>query len=544
MKTPKRKNQKSALRIIEEALHLLRTAPGMLLSIYYLGSVPFVLGMLYFWADMSRGAHADEYSAAAALGLAGLFVWMKAWQRLFALRVQTLVSGSPHQDPSWRSVASANATQTLIQATRFIVIPVSALLAIPFGYCYAFYHNVALYDGEDGHDLRPTCRWAWNQAKLWPRQNHLLICILWLFGLVIFLNVSLAAFILPQLLKSLFGIESVFTLSGYRMIFNSTFMIAMLGLTYLFLDPIIRTVYVLRCFYGSALDSGKDLKAELARILKPGAGTITGLLVIAGCMMPIFGNAETTPGVSQAELEQSIEEVMNRPEFSWRMPREKVAEKQPEDLGPLAAAIKWTIDMIEKGIETIVGWIKDLLKWLDSLLPKSQGPSATENRNWQEPVQVVLLLLLIFLLAIMIFIFLRTWQRRRSGPVITVSTPATPVPDLTDEKVRADDLSTNRWLAMARELADKGDLRLAMRALYLATLAYLADNEMITIESYKSNRDYEHELKRRAHEHLELINMFSANLNVFERAWYGMHRIARSEFDRFARNQQRIFTFA
>ena len=105
MKTPKRKNQKSALRIIEEALHLLRIAPGMLLSIYYLGSVPFVLGMLYFWADMSRGAHADEYSAAAALGLAGLFVWMKAWQRLFALRVQTLVSGSPHQDPSWRSVA-------------------------------------------------------------------------------------------------------------------------------------------------------------------------------------------------------------------------------------------------------------------------------------------------------------------------------------------------------------------------------------------------------------------------------------------------------
>ena len=106
MKMHRRKHQKSALRVIEEALHLLLNAPGMLLSIYYLGSVPFVLGLLYFWADMSRSAHADEYSAAAALGLAGLFVWMKAWQRLFALRVQTLVSGSPHQGSSWRSIAA------------------------------------------------------------------------------------------------------------------------------------------------------------------------------------------------------------------------------------------------------------------------------------------------------------------------------------------------------------------------------------------------------------------------------------------------------
>ena len=71
----------------------------------------------------------------------------------------------------------------------------------------------------------------------------------------------------------------------------------------------------------------------------------------------------------------------------------------------------------------------------------------------------------------MAFIFIRIWQRRRVKPVETISTSAIPVPDLTDEKVKADDLSTNRWLSLAGELADKGELRLAMRALYLATLA-------------------------------------------------------------------------
>ena len=192
---------------------------------------------------------------------------------------------------------------------------------------------------------------------------------------------------------------------------------------------------------------------------------------------------------------------------------------------------------MKKGIESI-------LDWLEGLLPTSQGQSATKDRNWKEPVRVVLLVLLVLLLAVMAFIFIRIWQRRRNRPVESISTPAAPVPDLTDEKVKADDLSTSRWLDLAGELAGKGDLRLAMRALYLATLAHLAENEMITIESYKSNRDYERELKRRAHEHLELIRIFSVNLNVFERAWYGMHRIAQSEFDRFAQNQKRMFTFA
>ena len=544
MKTRQKKNQKSAIRIIEEAVHLLRTAPGLLLSVYYLGSIPFILGLLYFWADMSRSAHANEYSAAAALGLAILFVWMKAWQRLFALRVHALISGHlPHRQ-SWRQIASATASQTLIQATRFIVIPVAALLAIPFGYCYAFYQNVAVYTDEDGQDVRPTCRWAWKLAQLWPRQNHLLICILWLFGLVIFLNVSLAMFMIPQLMKSLLGIETIFTLSGTRMIFNSTFLIAMLGVTFLFLDPVIKTVYVLRCFYGSALDSGEDLKAELNQIQHPGANIITGLLIVILSMTPVLTRAETPASVSPGELDQSIEEIMNRPEFSWRMPREAIEEKEPEAMGPLQAAVRWVLDIIKKGFKSIRGWIKSFLDWLESLLPKSESQSATEDRNWQSPLRMVLLLLLFLFLVFMAFIFIRIWQRRRIRPVETISTAVTPVPDLTDEKVSADELSTNRWLAIAGELTEKGDLRLAMRALYLATLAHLADNEMITIESYKSNRDYERELKRRAHEHLELVTIFSTNLNVFERAWYGMYHIARTELDRFARNQQRIFSFA
>ena len=56
MKPGHKKHHQSAIRIIEEAVHLLRSAPGSLLAGYYIGSAPFVLGLMYFWADMSRSA--------------------------------------------------------------------------------------------------------------------------------------------------------------------------------------------------------------------------------------------------------------------------------------------------------------------------------------------------------------------------------------------------------------------------------------------------------------------------------------------------------
>lgn len=159
-------------------------------------------------------------------------------------------------------------------------------------------------------------------------------------------------------------------------------------------------------------------------------------------------------------------------------------------------------------------------------------------------MRIVLIVLLVLLLAVLAYIFVRIWQRRRPHPVEAVDAVAAPAPDLTDENVRADDLSTNRWLTMAGELVEKGELRLAMRALYLATLAHLADHQMITIKAYKSNREYERELTRRAHEYKELLSNFSVSLNFFERVWYGMYRITRPEFDDFANRHQRMMTFA
>ena len=190
MKTRYKKHYKSAIRIIEEAVHLLRSAPGSLLAGYYIGSVPFVLGLMYFWADMSRSANAGEHCTMAALSLAFLYIWMKFWHAVFAHQVRAQMTGEPPCRWPWQRVISVAATQCLIQSTRFIVLPIAGVMLIPYGFCYAFYQNAAAHVGEDPHNITitSTCKWAWRQSRLWPRQNHLLICIFWIFGVVIFLN--------------------------------------------------------------------------------------------------------------------------------------------------------------------------------------------------------------------------------------------------------------------------------------------------------------------------------------------------------------------
>ena len=343
--------------MIEEAVHILRSAPGALLTVYYIGSVPFVLGLLYFWADMSRSARAYEYSAMAALGLSFLFVWMKFWHTVFMYQVRAQFFDEIPSPWSLQRITSIAATQSLIQSTRFLILPIASLMVIPFGFCYAFYQNVSAHDQAQGQTVRSTCKWAWRQAKLWPRQNYLLIGIYWLFGFVILINVSITAIFIPQMVKTLFGIDSAFTLSGIYMFLNTTFWIVILGITYLLLDPLIKATYVLRCYYGSALQSGEDLRTQLSQIVTSRNKLVTGFLFVSLCLTPFTSMAEAQTPVSSIDLDRSIEETMSRREFAWRMPRETIEPDQQKDRGPVEAAVDWLIEMLGNGIKKIGNWI-------------------------------------------------------------------------------------------------------------------------------------------------------------------------------------------
>ena len=544
MKHRSKQHRKGAILLLEEAVHLLRKTPLFLLSSYFIGTLPFILGLFYFWADMSRSADAKSYHAVASLGLALLYIWMKCWHVVFAARVKMKISGEPLPRWSFQRVLSLAANQALIHATAFFILPLAALVFIPFGWCYAFYQNATVLALNELNDLKTLCKKAWFQAKLWPRQNHILLSVFFMFGTAVFINIASAIYILPHLFKNYFGIESMFTLSGAHAI-NTTFWLVTIGMAYLCMNPLVKTVYVLRCFYGAALKSGDDLKTELKGLLRGRTAAVIGALVVALLAVnPIPATAAGIRFTSPEALDRSIDEVMERREFTWRMPREGIAENEKEPKGPIASVVAWIIDKTGKGLNTVISWINNLIDWLIALLPVGERHTASPDANWVSSVRVAVIALLIGLLGALAYILWRSWMRRQAAQAEITAAAVESTPDLEDEDTTADDLPANRWLDLARQLAEKGSLRLAIRAFYLAILADLADHELITIEKFKSNRDYEMELHRRAHQKEGLLPAFSKSREIFERVWYGMYKIGRPDLDNFAAIQKRVMTIA
>ena len=524
-----------SLQMLEEAVHLLRLAPVGTLLAYYLGALPFVLALLFFWSDMSRDAGAADRLIPATTGLTLLFVWMKTWQTVFARRLRAQLAGEPMPRWNFSRLLRVALTQTVLQFTGLFLIPAAAAILLPVGWVYAFYQNATVLGDAETPGLRLAFTAAWRQCLLWPRQNYFTLFLAHLFGFFVFANLITATLALPYLLKTFFGMETIFTQSTSSAI-NTTFVAAMLGLTWLCVDPLLKAVYVLRCFYGTSLQSGEDLRADLRRFRLPAAAT--ALLAICLCCCAVnFSHAAGTPGtapasspaVSPTELDQSIEETINRREFTWRTPRKKAETKST-----LSERIQASMDKFWRAID-------DFFRKLFNSRRSTSPPSGT---SWMAPISGLMYLLLIAAvcaLVLVVALLIRAWLRHRASQIpIVASTAIAPVPDLADENVAADQLPDDEWLRLARELLQRGELRLALRAFYLSSLAHLARRDLIILAKFKSNRDYERELGRRGHALPELHATFRQNITHFDRVWYGRHETTREQLEAFALNVDRI----
>ncbi|MEJ2731058.1 MAG: hypothetical protein P8185_21560, partial [Deltaproteobacteria bacterium] len=291
---------------------------------------------------------------------------------------------------------------------------------------------------------------------------------------------------------------------------NTTFWVVTIGLTYLCLNPLIKTVYILRCFYGSALKSAADLRTELQRVMTGRIAALIGsLLLLASFACPMSSLAAERSFVSPEVLNRSIDQVLQQREFRWRTPRDVVVENENVAKGPIASLVAWIIDKLNKGFKAALNWIDRLIDWLVNLLPKGDRQMDSSDENWITSVRIAIIALLIGLLCALVFILWRSWVRRQAARAEIFAAAVKSTPDLEAEDTMADDLPSNRWLDFAHELAEKNSLRLALRAFYLASLAGLAEHHLITIEKFKSNREYEMELNRRAHQKITLLSAFS-----------------------------------
>ncbi len=298
----------------ESAVMLARRAPLDAWACYLGGSIPFVLGILYFWSDMSRGAYARERCAPAALGLAFLFICMKTGQSMYAARLLDMLT---HRRRPWtlRRLRRLVWVQSAVQPWGLLAIPLSMPALIPFVYVYGYFQNLTVLGDGDDSDLKSLRRRARQLAGKHLFSHSLTLWLLspWMLGLamvlsfgvvwlmmtivmrhaghdavvvfvvgalffvmfvwplsplgsVLILNLAALFVGIPELLRIFLGWDTVFRLSAGYAVANTTFLVTLFGVAYLCMDPLLKAAYVIRCFKGESLRNGLDLKVALAEL--------------------------------------------------------------------------------------------------------------------------------------------------------------------------------------------------------------------------------------------------------------------------------------
>lgn len=543
-----------ALDLIEEASLLLRQLPVEAWCAYLAGSLPFLAALLYFWADMSLGAASEDRLGPSALLLALLFVAAKLSQSRLAEHLAARARGAA--PPPWgvRGTLRTTAIHLALQPWGLLLIPLALVATAPAGWVIAFFQTATVRAADPGASPRDVARRAWQGARRWQLQHHAVFSILSGLGFFLFLNLLALCFLIPFLLHTFLGIESTLTRSPWSTL-NSTLLATLTGITLLMMDPLCKGVFVLREFQGDALHTGEDLRVALRRRRTQPA--LPGLLLLL-LLLPVAQSPCTAadppphpgserPPISATlpgnELDRAIDRTLEHPEYRWRLPRRAPAEaSEGSDSGAWDRFWKWVGAQLKSAGDFIGRMLDKVIDWWRKLFRPSRPPAENSHLvfDWLSPVEVVAYAALALLLAA-VGLQLARWLRDRRA----AETPAAvqgigePPPDLRREEVSAAELPQEGWLQLGRDHLARGELRLALRAFHLASLARLASRQLITLARFKSNRDYRRELARRAHAAPSTLEDFDENLLLFERVWYGSHAVDAQGVIEFAARVER-----
>jgi hypothetical protein len=470
------------------------------------GAAPVLGAIVYCVARASvHPVSAEEIAFGAAI-LTALFLWM-SWANIrFAASLQAQLS---EQQPRPRTGALWVAAA--FQGTKLIVVPLGLLTVFPFAWSVAFFGSLTTLAGR-AHPVRESAR----MARLWQRQNWFALALAAAFALVVFLNVTILLFMLPTLARMFSGYENGFTRHPAAML-NWTFAATGVGLTWFAMSPLVQAMYVVRCFKGESVASGADLRAALRRI------------AVAVALAAVTAATVEARPVSPAELDAKIRKTLQSPDYYWRNP-EAPASDVPRWVEDLSKLVRRAGHWIRIAVDWLGAELRELLRSKGAPVTSGGAPPGTSLR-WTIYAAVAVIALLALL------ILQRTLSARRSAKT-GAPTGLFGSVDLKGD-VLASELPEDEWLRLAREALERGDLRLALRAAYLANLAWLGSAGFVAISRFKSNRDYEREVRLRSRSD-EITSLLKCNREVFESAWYGDEDKTVADVEDMQRNLMRM----
>jgi hypothetical protein len=420
------------------------------------------------------------------------------------------------------------AIQSFAAAGKLLVLPFAVLILFPWAGVVAFYRNLAVLAGRDQAPPREVARRAQRLAGFQSGQNWMLLGVLFLLELIVAINLGILLGLLPQVVRILTGYESAYSRSGFLFVMNPVFGLTVFAVSWILFDPFAQAAYCVRVFQAESSETGEDLRCGLRRIRT--VASITAAVALFAAITPA-SHADVAP----ADLHRSIQQVMQAPEYDWRLPK-AAASKNASWLSVLDRLFTSIRHAVAAAVDGAGNLLRRIFDWLFPRAGANRpGAPPGTGLNWTVAALIALVVLAGALFA---------WQRsrwKRSGANAPVPQPLQMVkldaPDLTPDLLPED-----RWVELAEACLSEGNYRLALRALYLACLAWLGRRQYLGIHAAKTNRDYQAEFNRRARELPAARALFAGSVARFERAWYGLHPVSLDDTVQFREGIEQMKT--
>jgi len=554
----------SPLEALERGFALFRSTFATEAWRYYTGAVPLLLSFIPFWVidGQIRISDAELLGEAVLLAAAYLFrVWMVA---RYVQGVRESAFGVPRGNRAGVSARAAAlgrllAWKIVLSAATLTTLP--SVAGAPWFYAACQFASLGAEEhGTEQHSVRSCLALA---GRWYGGSLLLFLMLLPLWGAV-WLNCLILATLLPQLLHSIFGVNTLLSteMGIQSLLQSSAFWLALFAGAWLALDPIVKCTFVVVYQYLRSRREGDDLRGLLAglprevekraeKVSLTGSGRgRPAVLAILLLLVPLQLKAQGAPPLqtggggtaarisgdaSVEQLRKALDQESARAVYRWH------DAEHPSEPTWLDKLLDKTGDATRRAWEAFSNFIRSSLP-KGFILPSSNG----NHGAWRlQDLRLWIGLILALSAAVAAFLI---WRRRQRESVsVSVPMGTAPLPDLGDTSI-ATDHSEEEWFSLANRLESEGELRLALRAAYLGLLAGLSQREWLSIRRDRTNREYLDEFTRRwrrrpqatVEARAEIPERLRGSLRLFDRVWYGSYALTPGAVAAYRQDQREL----
>jgi hypothetical protein len=536
---------------------------------YYTGTAPLVLCFIPMWVVDGQIRISDGALLMEAALLAGGYLLRVRMVGSYMQHVRERAFGTPTSE---RAGAAAQAAAMGRVLAWKIMLSAGALTTLPSIAGASWFYSACQFAGleaqEDGTE-RHSFTGCLALASQWFGGGLLLFLMLFPLWIAVWLNGLILAMVLPQLLHSIFGVNTLLStqMGIYALVQSSAFWLSLFAGAWLALDPIVKCTFVIVYQHLRSRREGDDLRGLLASLPREQqkkeqmiAFNATGGRMVSGALFTLAAILAgvcltATARASQVPLVRITPEALDHSAREARIQRLRQALNQESQRAIYrwhdaehSSPPTWFDKLLAKIGHTIEHAWNTLWNFLRKLWPRGLSLSLGNEKHggWQlKDVRLWLALVAILTLAAAGVLF---WLRqRREMASLSIPAALAPIPDLS-ESAAASERSEDEWFALASRLKGEGELRFALRAAYFGLLAGLAQREWLTIRRDRTNREYLNEFTRRwlrrpqaaIEARTEVTERLRGSLRQFDQVWYGSRAVTPEAVAIYLQNQREL----